>query len=121
MVDKSLFPTSEQAVEELSYKDENEFTWKLSRVQNGFFITFTGDPHFMNSRFVIELDDGNLIMVNNTNCIFVSTTDFEVFVHFRDILKNGYTDDIWDSIEEFLLERFSHDPSLLESEIVEIK
>ena len=36
----------------------------------------------------------------------------------RNIIKIGYTDDIWETFEELFTERFEHDRGMLESEMV---
>ena len=113
----SDYPTIDKQIEELIYIDENGFEWKIARVKNGFFVKYFGDDYFRESYFNCELPNGKTILINNTNCIFIQDTDFETFAEMRTILKNGYTDDIWETFEEMLEERFLHDLSLLESEI----
>ena len=118
LLDPALYPAPGQHLEEIEYQDENDFTWKIARVQNGFFIRYFGDKYFQEKYFSIELADETSLLLRNTNCIFVADAGFDTFFHFRDILKTGWTDDIWDAIEEMLTERLRLDPGLLESEIV---
>jgi len=117
-VEKDLFPTPEQSVEQISYKDENDFEWVIARVNNGFFVNYLGDPYFAYTNFEIGPKDGNTFLIKNTRCLFVANTDFETFADMRTMLKNGWTDDIWDAIEELLTERFNNDPGILKSEMV---
>lgn len=117
-VKTEMYPTPEKCIEEISYRDGNDFEWKIARVENGFFIKYFGEEYFKETYFSCNLKNGDHILINNTNCIFVKDSDFETFANFRDIVKIGYTDDIWESIEELFAERFEHDRGLLESEIV---
>jgi hypothetical protein len=116
-IDISLFPAGEATMECHTYQDENNFEWKVTRVENGFFVAYFGDPYFMESTFSLEVSEGKYIRIRNTGCFFVESTDFDVFYDFRNILKAGYTDEIWDAIEEFLTERLKADPGLTEYEI----
>ena len=111
------FPNSEQYLECHSYQDENNFEWKIARVQNGFFVAYFGDPYFKETYFSLEVN-GKHKLLANSGCFFIQDEDFETFYEFRTILKEGWTDDIWDSIGEFLTERLSHDDGLMECEIV---
>jgi hypothetical protein len=113
----NLYPKEEQVVEEIIYKDENEFEWRIVRVQNGFFVKYFGDPYFSDSVFACENKHGQTRNVKNTNCIFVQNTDFETFAEVRDIIKLGFTDDIWETFREMFDERIKNQDSLLESEI----
>ena len=49
---------------------------------------------------------------------YFKDTDFEAFCEVRDILKNGWTDEIWETFEELFNERVKHDAGLLEFEFV---
>ena len=113
-----MYPTPEQTIEEISYRDENDFEWKIARVENGFFIRYFGEPYFKETYFSCELKSGEHILINNTNCIFIQDTDFETFAEVRNVIKIGYTDDIWETFQEMFEERFEHDKGLLESELV---
>lgn len=112
------YPNPSQYLEEFEYKDENDFTWKVARVSNGFFVRYFGDPYFKYSIFTVQPKGKKIFKIKNTNCIFFNDPEFDSFYNVRNILKNGYTDDIWDCIEEFLEERFTHDEGILKSEIV---
>lgn len=105
-------------IEEFSYQDENDFQWKIARVENGFIVKYFGPDYFKDKYFSCELNNGKSVMINNTNCIFFQDGSFEAFYDMRTILKNGYTDDIWECFEEFFTERFEHSSDILESEIV---
>lgn len=110
------YPNKEQFIEELEYKDENDFIWKIARIENGFIIKYFGDEYFKDNTFECELLSGNWISINNTNCIFFKDADFDAFCEMRDILKNGYTDDIWDTLNDFFTERFNQNEDILECE-----
>lgn len=114
----SAYPKEGQAIEEIVYKDENEFEWRIARVVNGFIVRYFGPPYFKENLFICELQSGETFFVKNTNCIFFKTTDFETFCDVRDVIKSGYTDDIWSAMQEFFMERFEHDKGMLESEIL---
>lgn len=111
------FPNEEQYLECHSYQDENDFEWKIARVQNGFFVAYFGDPYFKDKYFDLEIKGKGKLLLNS-GCFFVQNEDFDVFYEFRTILKEGCTDDVWDSIGEFLTERLTHDDGLMECEIV---
>jgi len=113
-----MYPISKMLIEEISYKDENDFLWKIARVENGFFVKYFGDSYFKYNVFECDLKSGFNIKVNNTNCIFINDTDFETFAEVRNVIKIGYTDEIWEVFQEMFEERFEHDLSMLESEIV---
>lgn len=113
-----MYPKEGQFIEELSYIDENDFEWKISRVKNGFMVRYFGEPYFKETYFSCELKSGEHILINNTNCIFIKDANFETFAEFRNIIKNGFTDDIWEVFQEMFTERFEHDKGLLASEIV---
>ena len=120
LMKEKLYPTKELCIEEHEYKDENDFIWKIARVQNGFFVRYFGDKYFSDTFFCITTPKG-LFKVFNTRNVFFQDASFESFYEFRNILKNGYTDDIWESIEGFLEERFTHDEGMLESEMCDGK
>lgn len=113
-----MYPKEGQFIEELSYKDENDFEWRISRINNGFMVRYFGEPYFKENYFSCELKSGEHLLINNTNCIFIKDTEFETFAEVRNVIKNGFTDDIWEVFQEMFAERFEHDKGLLESEIV---
>lgn len=118
-IDEKDYPTREDfRSEELIYKDENELEWRIARVENGFMVKYFGDEYFKETTFECELKNGTTKRVKNTNCIFVKDTSFETFYLVRDVIKTGWTDDIWDTFKEMFEERFENDLGVLESEIV---
>ncbi len=112
-----MYPDKEHCIEELTYKDQNDFEWKIARVKNGFMVKFCGDMYFKDTVFVAVLDDGKHVQVKNTNCIFFQNTDVEVFCDVRDVIIGKWTDDIWELITEFFAERLNVINELIESEI----
>lgn len=99
------FPDSEKSSEISVYNDQNGTEWRFAMVKNGFFIGYFGDDYFKEKEF--EIDDGDKIhYINNTGCFFVKTLDFDVYYEFRNIVNEGFTDDIWEAIEEFIQLRF---------------
>ncbi len=113
-----MYPTTEKIVEEITYRDENNFEWKIARVENGFFVKYFGVDYFKDKYFSCDLKSGEHILINNTNCIFIQDTDFETFAEVRNVLKIGYTDEIWEVFQEMFEERFEHDKSINEWEDV---
>lgn len=111
------FPNSDQCQECHTYQDENSFDWKIARVQNGFFVAYFGDPYFKDKYFDLEVNGKSKLLLNS-GCFFIQDTDFDTFYEFRNILKKGWTDDIWESIGEFLSERLSLDDGLQECEMI---
>ena len=111
------FPNAEQYQECYTYQDENHFDWKIARVQNGFFVAYFGDSYFKDKYFDLEVNGKGKLLLNS-GCFFIQDTDFDTFYEFRTILKEGWTDDIWESIGEFLSERLENDDGLMECEIV---
>lgn len=116
-VDIYAYPTEGQAIEEHAYPDCNGFIWKIARVVNGFFVLYTGDPYFSERSFEVQVL-GETIWIRNTNCIFFKDPTFDTYYHVRTVLCNGYTDDIWEIINELFQERMDCDPTLLVSEII---
>lgn len=114
----TTYPKESQFLEEMKYKDENGFEWRIARVQNGFFVRYYGGSYFKESAFSCETKNGENIRVSNTGCLFFATTDFDTFCHVRNIVKTGYTDDIWDAFTDLFTERFNHSTGMLESEIL---
>ena len=112
------YPNKQQFIEELIYKDENDFIWKIARIENGFIVKYFGDDYFKDSTFECELSNGKWISIKNTNCIFFKDVDFETFCNVRNILKLGYTDEIWESFNDLFTERFENCLDILESEII---
>lgn len=117
-LEPELYPTINQLIEEISYQDENDFEWKIARVQNGFFVRYFGNDYFKKNMFVCDLPSEKIIRINNTNCIFIQNSDLEVFAEVRNVLKTGHTDDIWETFEEMFTERFTHDERMLKSEFL---
>jgi hypothetical protein len=115
-LDPQMMPTSDEAIEEIIYSDMNDFQWKISRTELGFFIKFLSDPYFMENRFDVFLTNGDNIWIKNTNCIFIEDTDFQTFLEIREKIKNNYTDDIWEYIEDMFQDRFWDDETILDSE-----
>lgn len=105
-------------MEEISYIDENDFEWRIARIKNGFMVRYYGDEYFSPNTFDCELKSGKTVRIRNTRCIFFQDESFEAFCEMRDILKNGWTDEIWDCLEGFFTERFEHDLGVIESEII---
>lgn len=103
-------------IEELVYHDENELEWRISRVENGFYVRYFGPEYFKEDRFECQLSNGTIVVIRNTNCIQFKAADFDTFCIIRDILKDGFTDDIWDVFQDSFTERFEHDLTILESE-----
>lgn len=112
------YPNPEQTIEEIIYQDENYFEWRIARVENGFFVKYFGDPYFRDPYFSCNLKGDKHILINNTNCIFINDTQFDTFEEIRNLIKMGYTDDIWEKFEEMFVKRFTDNNELLESEIV---
>lgn len=111
------YPNEGQFIEQSRYFDQNGFEWNIARVQNGFMVRFFGDLYFKEKYFICELSMGITITVKNTNCIFFKDGSFETFCEVRNILKEGYTDDIWEAFQEFFKERFECCIDILECEI----
>lgn len=115
VIDK--FPKPDQSLEEISYRDKNDFEWKISRIKSGFFFAYFGRSYFKHPRFEIEVN-GRHFQIVNTGCFYVEDTGLEAFCNVRDILMSGWTDAIWETIEELLTERLKQDPGLMDCETV---
>lgn len=113
-----IYPEEGMFIEELKYKDENDFEWRIARVENGFMVRFFGDKYFKEETIECWLPNGSCVRIKNTNCIFFKDSDFDTFCEVRNILKNGFTDDIWDVFTELFCERFTHNLEILESELI---
>lgn len=117
-VSPHTYPNAGQFIEEMQYMDSNSEPWLIARVVSGFFVKFIGEPYFIEDRFEIDRENGGAKQIKNTNCILFDTTDFDTFANVRDIIKENYTDDIWESFEEMFSERFAHSSGMLESEMI---
>lgn len=120
-VEPKIYPSGQQSKEEIKYSDENDFEWRISRVENGFFVRYYGDAYFADKIFCIYTKSDKLIKVKNTKCFFFQDADFDTFCEMREIIKTGWTDDIWESIESLLTARFDCDLGMIESEICNSK
>lgn len=115
-IEEKDYPTKESwRSEELIYKDENDFEWRIARVENGFMVRYFGDKYFKEKWFICEVR-GKEIYINNTNCLFIQDTSFDTFYLIREIIKEGFTDDIWETFREMFEERLINDEGTLESE-----
>lgn len=117
-VSPDIYPKEGQYIEEHKYEDENGFVWLIARVGNGFMVKYSGDRYFMENEFCIEISDTKVARIKNTGCAFIQDASFDTFFHFRNLLKNGYTDEIWDAFEVFLKDRLARNPGRIESEII---
>lgn len=99
------YPQKEDVVEIIFYKDENEFDWKITRTANGLYVQYLGDKYFMDTSFGVVNKQGEYYRIINTNLIFFNVTDFDEFCKIRDNLKDGFTDDIWEYIEDCFQKR----------------
>jgi len=118
-VEPSIYPDApELHIEEIMYQDENNFEWRIARVQNGFFVRYFGHSYFMERYFICELPSGKEIRIRNTGCLFIQDTSIETFSEVRNVLKTGFTDDIWETLEEMLTERLTHDPRITVAEMM---
>ena len=72
------FPNAEQYLECHSYQDENDFEWKIARVQNGFFVAYFGDSYFKETYFDLEVNGKNKLLANS-GCFFIQDESFETF------------------------------------------
>lgn len=117
-IPKKNYPKKGQHNEEIVYKDQNDFEWKIARIENGFIIGYFGDDYFSPNSFECELEEGITFRINNTRCILIQDTNFDTFVHFRTILNQGFTDDIWDVFEELFTERLQINSERLECEVL---
>lgn len=115
-VDPKLWPTGDDLVELISYRDENDFEWQMARLKDSFMVRYCGVDYFKEGKFYIELPMGRSKVVKNTNCILFKDGSFDCFVEVRNVLKIGYTDEIWETFEELFQERFLHSDEILESE-----
>lgn len=119
-IEKEKYPSRDLLIEELTYKDENDFDWKIGRTETDIYIKYCGHEYFKFDRFSCEipvpLNFPKYITVKNTGCLIFKDASFETFYEIRKIISNRYTDDIWDCFEELLTERFLHDETLIESE-----
>lgn len=98
--------------------DVNMFEWRIARIGSGFIVKYFGPDYFKDSTFECITSKNKHVRIKNTNCILFKDSDFDTFCEMRDILKNGYTDEIWETLEELFTERFECSDEILESEVV---
>lgn len=115
-VTEKELPLKKDILEETDYKDENGCDWKVLRTEKDLFVLYLGEPYFSDSTFECQILDNKYIRVKNTNIILFKDTNFDIFYNLRIILKEGFTDDIWESFLEFFTERLKLNKTLLDSE-----
>lgn len=115
-IDPKDYPAPNVTIEEVQYTDQNGFSWLVARIVDGTVIHYTGDKYFSDKFLEVECAHG-FIRVKNTGCIFVKDISFGVFYELREILKSGYTDEIWDAFSQIFSTRLSIDPTLTPPEI----
>lgn len=82
-------------------------------------VKYCGDSYFKDTFFSVPVEKKQKhFLINNTGCILFQDADFETFCNVRDVLKNGYTDDIWELFTDLFITRFECDEGMIESEIV---
>ena len=112
------YPNAGQFIEQSRYFDKNGFEWNIARVQNGFMVRYCGDSYFKEIMFHFEMNDGSIVKIKNTNCIFYQDASFDTFCEVRNIIKEGYTDDIWECFQDLFKERFENCRDILECEVL---
>ncbi len=117
-LNKKKYPTRDQSIGESVHYDMNGLGWHISRVLNGFFVRFTGDEYFIEDTFICRVNGAD-IWIRNTNCLFINDQRFEAFDTFRQIIKNGYTDEIWETIAGIFEDRLNKSTELLPSEMAD--
>lgn len=118
-VPSETYPKEGMFTEEIKYTDKNDFEWRIARVDSGFMVKYFGDLYFSNSTFECHLKSNRIERIKNSCCIFFQDASFETFYEVREVVKKGYTDDIWDLFEELFTERLNACPDVLEYERVE--
>ena len=102
-----------------SHNDMNRQEWKIAIVPNGFILGYFGKEYLKQNNLLILFEgEPESKLINNTGCFFWQTKDLDVYSSIRDILRNGFTDDVYQMIKECLAERLLNDPGLVECEII---
>jgi hypothetical protein len=117
-IEPKEFPKPTLILETIELRDQNDFIWQIDRIKEGFFIRFMGDAYFAESFFSCELETGEHVLVNNTNCLYVYNSEFEAYEDVRNVITNLYTDDVWEAFTSFFTLRLNFFRELLESEEV---
>lgn len=76
-IDKSDYPSEYEQLN--SYKDLNDFEWRIAVADDGLYVTYHGDKYFLESYFTCYLKNDESIMVNNTGCLFFKNKSFDLF------------------------------------------
>lgn len=112
-------------IETIEWKDENDFSWLVQRIEAGFFISYKGDKYFAPPHFFIELrfnscmgDIAIDMKLKNTCQFFIKSTELDVFAKVRTTVKTNYTDEVWDEIHKMFVDRLQKNLSLLPTEIL---
>ena len=123
-VDISSFPLGNEIIN--TYRDQNDLEWKIATVDDGIYIGYFGDEHFKDTYLEVKFLNTNAILTN-TGCFFIGKKDlkdddqmFEVFVENRDMIKENYTDDIWEMISQEVSDRISKTGIILDCELIKI-
>lgn len=90
------YPKGESIVERI-LKDQNDFEWRMARVENGFAVAYCGDPYFKKSFFEFYMK-GEFIQIENTGCVVFDKKPAELAV-MAYLIENSYTDEIWERFE----------------------
>ena len=104
-------------IEDVWIEDQNEWRWRMENYGSILVLSFHGDSHFFENLISVTTDDKHF-MVRNTNRIVFTGVDADDYFELRDLIINGYTDEVWEAIEVKLYQRLNKEPKLLQSEEV---
>lgn len=112
-------PEAIEPIEEVSFRDENNFEWVVTRVDKGMWLEYKGPIYFSPTKFWIELEDREkTITILNLRTFFIKDSSFEAYDELRNLINSEFTDDIWEAIEASLKERLLENELLLNDEII---
>ena len=122
-LDEEYYPSKEESIEVISYFDGNDFEWRISRTEEGFFVKYFGWEYFAPKTFNFYLKTNKIekfLNIKNTNCIFVKDIEFDSFYDFVSTVKQSSdSDTVFELIEEMFKKRFVSGSLLLQSEFTE--
>lgn len=103
-------------LESVIYKDKSGLSWHVQRTEVGLFVSCLSPKSLIPKNFECKVNK-KLVFIRNTNCIFIEATDLETFCHIRNIIKDGYINQIWDVFTSFFTSRLKMNPIILQTEM----
>lgn len=103
-------------IESFVYQDRSGLSWHVQRTEVGLYISYLGPKNLIPRYFECKVN-GNVLLIRNTNFIHIRDTDFETFFKIRNIIIDGFIDQIWSVFASFFTSRLKLNPVILQTEM----